>query len=74
MRDVIYRYPIRSIAVRKIFAREFDGCPECAGFLDTGAKCMSCGFDAAELKRYDAPPGPEIDSKGRRVRRRRREP
>lgn len=72
MRDLILKYPIRSIAVRKTFVRLFDGCPECAGHLDTGAKCMSCGYDAEELKQYQAPPGAEIDSRGRRLRRRRR--
>jgi hypothetical protein len=72
MRDLILRYPIKSVAVRKTFVRLYDGCPECSGFLDTGAKCMICGFDATELKEYQAPAGAEIDEKGRRLRRGRR--
>lgn len=71
MRDLILKYPIKSLAVRKTFARMFDSCPECSGFLDTAAKCMSCGFDAEELRQYQAPPGAEIDARGRRLRRRR---
>jgi len=69
MRNLIRFYPIRSLAVRKTFVRLYDGCPDCSGFLDTGAKCMDCGFDATELKEYQAPPGAEIDGKGRRLRR-----
>lgn len=72
MRDLILKYPIKSMAVRKTFARLIDGCPDCGGFLDTGAKCMDCGFDAEELVQYQAPAGAEIANRGRRLRARRR--
>ncbi len=70
MREIISKYPIRSIAVRKTFVRLLDGCPDCGSFLDTGDKCMACGHDAAPLRAYEAPEGPEVDRNGRRRRRR----
>ena len=72
MRELIVKYPIQSIAVRKTFVRLCDGCPDCGSFLDRAYICMACGYNAAPLKEYSAPQAPEIDRKGRRLHRWRR--
>lgn len=55
MRDLIRKYPIVSMPVRKIFVREHELCPECGGNLNRRWICIVCEFDAEPLSRYDAP-------------------
>lgn len=55
MRDLIRKFPVVSIPVRKIMVREYEQCPECGSALNRRWVCIACNYDAEPLSKYDAP-------------------
>ena len=55
MRDLIRKFPVVSIPVRKILVRDWEQCPECGSALNRRWVCIACEYDAEPLSKYDAP-------------------
>jgi len=55
MRDLIRKFPVVSIPVRKTLVREYEQCPECGSALNRRWVCIACNYDAEPLSKYDAP-------------------